>query len=201
MRLMIALLMVLVGIGFVCAGIPSPNAFYGDVYYSDGTLIQDNLELTAKISGEEFSSILLNGGYDVVIESENSGTVYFYIAGLEGAIGTQQFDAFAVTELDFTTELVNPASAGSNPSTNPSKKGSSSGSSTIRLIPDVGDDVTPSSITGVVQTIDLEDDEQNSGVTGAVVGGIGTGQILVLAFGGLVLILGAVVIALGVRKR
>lgn len=117
-------------IGLVSA-IPLPHAFYGNVYYSDGTPIQENLIITAKLGDFNDSSVIKNGkyGYEdtLIVKSESTnGTVYFYIDGLNEPIKNYTFKAFEITKLDFTTDLEKPVNGtDSEPETSPEDSDSS----------------------------------------------------------------------------
>jgi len=93
---------------FVLAIPPIPHAFEGNVYYSDGiTLIGEGYIITAMIGDFEISADIINGKYDLMVESDG-GTIEFYISEQTEAIGNYPFASSHITELDFTTELVNP---------------------------------------------------------------------------------------------
>ena len=200
-------LMVLLVIGIGSAVIPSPHGFEGNIYYSDGTLIQENLGITAKINSVLVgSAVLSNGAYDLVVESESGGTIYFYIDGQSGEIGSYVFDAFAITELDFTTSLSNPDASssgsgggssggggggGSTSSSGGSGSSSSSSSSPIDL--GTNDNVE----TQEQEEISLKPTNQEaSGITGALIGfsesGIGIGFVFML----MVLFIGVAIVVL-----
>jgi len=98
-------------IGLVCAGISLPHAFNGKVEYSDGTNVQG--VLVAKINDVEVGRAdIVNGVYDLVVESENEELISFYFEG--ELIGTYVFDSFKVTELDFVIEIPNLNDDGDN---------------------------------------------------------------------------------------
>jgi hypothetical protein len=114
MKKIIFLLLIFLSVGFVLAAPNNPHGFYGKVYYSDGSLITQNLKITAVVGGYSTNFILENGYYDLVVEGTDNAEVYFYIEGLTNSIGNYDFESFAVTELDFTTSLTNPNSGSSS---------------------------------------------------------------------------------------
>lgn len=79
--------------------IPSPHGFYGSISYSNGTSIENGIIL-AKINEDLVgSSNIIDGSYDLVVESEYGGLIYFYFK--DELIGNYTFEAFEVTELNF----------------------------------------------------------------------------------------------------
>jgi len=165
-------------IGTVFASMPLPHAFHGIVTYSDGTLIQESLEITAKINNEEVgSSNIINGKYDLVVESESEGeTIYFYIEGLTEAIKTDKFESFEITELDFATTLTNPNITPVNPPSSNSGGSGSSGSgggnspnNPIIILNKTGDDEVINNEEN--KTINLNETEKTTSpkITGAVI--------------------------------
>jgi len=192
--------MVLFVVGLVSA-IPSPHAFYGEVYYSDGVLIGEGLDITASINGNNKTDTLVNGAYDLVVESESGGIVYFYIEGLTGMIGSYTFDSFAVTEFDFTTALSNPNTSGEEEDdTDESSGGTSSsggGSSS-------SDDVDYEEYGGEIFegnnfVPDLETQEISAGITGGTIGISDFNKVL--GAGGVVLILVLLIMILIIKSR
>ena len=160
------------------SAVPLPHAFQGEVKYSDGTLIQESLEITAKLGVSVENSTLNNGVYDLIVKSESEGgTIEFFIEDLTDRIGVFTFKSFEITELDFTTTLENPnqessdddsgGSSGGGGST--SSGGTSSGSSTIFLEDSVVDDLANN-----VQIINFDEDQEETrtspGITGGVIG-------------------------------
>jgi hypothetical protein len=183
MRKQIACLMALFVLGLASATIPTPHGFYGEVDYSDGTLIQESLTITAKISGTIVgNSNLVNGAYDLVVESENGGTIDFYVDGQSNSIGNYIFTGFAVTELNFTTSLANPNQATSSSSSSGSSSGGGGGggrSSSSSSGTTVSTQTTDNSINlntetennGNINLISNENQKKtNPGITGAVIG-------------------------------
>jgi hypothetical protein len=103
-----------------------PQAFNGYVLYSDGNPVQESLKLRAELNGFNKTVALQSGYFDIVVQSDDSkGTVYFFLEGL-GQISEQPFQPFEVTEIDFTTTLVNPNGGGSSSSGSTSGGGGSS---------------------------------------------------------------------------
>jgi len=191
MKKQIIFLMVLFVVGMVSA-ISMPHAFYGEVYYSDGVLIQENLEITANIDGVEETSSVVGGLYDLVVESEDDATVYFYIDGLTESIGSYTFESFAVTELDFTTELSNPNSE-DDTETSSSRRGSSS--SSLNTYEEYYE------VSKVNNLQDLEIQEISSGITGSAIGVSDFNKVLGIGSVGLILILLILFIIIKNRKH
>lgn len=196
MRKEITCLLVLFIIGLGSAVIPTPHGFEGNVYYSDGTLIQPSLEITAKINDvEKGGDSLSNGAYDLVVESESGGTIYFYIDGQSSSIGNYVFDSFAITELDFATLLSNPDTedTSSSSSTTSSGGGSSGGSSSSNSIITLE---TNDNVEQEPEQISLAGSQKTSGITGGAIGfsesGIGVGIISAL----IIIFIGAAVVVL-----
>lgn len=87
-------------IGIVSA-VSAPHGFYGGVAYSNGTSAGGTV--TAKIENVVVgNSVISNGLYDLVVEAD-AGIVYFYLGN--DLIGNYTFDAFDVTELNFTIDV------------------------------------------------------------------------------------------------
>jgi len=171
-------------IGMVSA-ISMPHAFYGEVHYSNGVLVQDGLTITANIDGVEETSPVVGGLHDLVVESEDDATVYFYIDGLTEAIGSYTFESFAVTELDFTTVLSNPNSE-EDDDTDSSSSGSSSGrgSSSSNNIYEDYEKISEEDNSFAVETQKI-----SSGITGSAIGVSGFNNLLGIVGGVLVLVL------------
>jgi len=94
-------------ISFVSA-ISYPHAFHGTIVYSNGTIIQEGT-ITAKINELEVGSCnIVNGLYDLVVESDNNELIYFYIQEKEESIGNYKSKAFEITELNFIIETQEP---------------------------------------------------------------------------------------------
>ncbi len=193
--------LLLLSSSFVFAGVPTttPQAFNGTVTYSDGNLILDNLEIRTELGDYENTFVLQNGVYDLVVESETGeGVVYFYIEGLTEPIGNSDFVSFEITELDFTTDLVNPNhDSGGSPGGNGGSPGggSPSGGSPRRS-------TTPND-EGVIV---LDEQEENEEIDNEVIDtgerDVGTGLGAVLGFvksiKGIGLAFGLIIIALGI---
>ncbi len=98
--LVIIILCLILLIGVVSAiPIPSPHGFHGSISYSNGTLIEEGT-IIAKINEDlAGSSDIIDGSYDLVVESEYGGLIYFYFK--DELIGNYTFNAFEVTELNF----------------------------------------------------------------------------------------------------
>lgn len=179
------------------SAISTPHAFHGEVYYSDGVLIQENLEINASVNGFEDSSIIENGAYDLVVEGGNGDVVYFYIEGLTESIGTYVFEEHGITELNFTTSLTNPNLSGDDDSedSGSSNEGSSRSSSFIPS-PDSPPIKTPNQGYQEEQEIDLDSDKKTgSGITGSTIGFFELGiELVVIIFTILVITIGVIVI-------
>ena len=110
----------------IVAAVQLPHAFEGQVNNQNGEGLDG--VITAEMEGVVVaSSGIINGIYDLVVESENGGTIDFYIQGQSGTIGNYVFTGFAVTELDFTVQVSNSSSGGTG-SSDSSSSSSSSGS-------------------------------------------------------------------------
>ena len=115
------------------AAVQLPHAFNGLVNNQNGEGI--NGTITAKINGLIVaSSGIINGAYDLVVESENGGTIDFFIDSQSGSIGNHIFTGFAVTELDFTVEVENSSESGGGGSGGSSSSSSSSSNAGIRNV-------------------------------------------------------------------
>jgi len=107
------------------SAIPLPHAFYGNVKYSNG----ENVEgmITAKIDESIVGSCdIIDGEYNLVVESEYGGLIYFYLEGENESVGTFLFDSFEVTELNFIIEIPESPPENETDSTSRSRRGSSS---------------------------------------------------------------------------
>jgi len=206
MKKQIICLMVLFVIGMVSA-ISTPHAFYGEVYYSDGVLIEEGLEIRTEINENDETSTLVNGEYDLVVESDSGGLVYFYIEGLTEPIGTREFESFAITELDFTTLLSNPNfeedddTGGGGSSGGGSSGGGSSGGGSSP-INNIYDEEYPQRVfekNNLVQ--DLETQKISSGITGSAIGVSDFNKILGIGSIGLILVLLITLIIIKSRKH
>jgi len=200
----------LIGIVSSIPSIPHiPHAFYGNVYYSDGTtLIEDGYIITAIIGDFEISAEIINGKYDLMVES-NGGTIEFYISGQTEPIETFTFEFGQVTELNLTTNLTNTNnssennSSSSSSSSTSSKRGSSggsgpSGSSTDDII---NLNYKTSSLEGIGSIKTNESSEKiSSGITGSVINFIGSGKVAI-TFISLIGILIAFIAVKKLRKK
>jgi len=130
----LTILIILLSIGFISAIGDLPHGFYGEVYYSDESLIHENLIITAELGNFSDTCIIQNGTYGygedtLIVQSENKGgIVYFYIQGVVEPIANFSFQILNVTELNLITPLISPnLSIENNDSTNHTNSGSSSG--------------------------------------------------------------------------
>ncbi|MBU1252634.1 MAG: hypothetical protein KJ905_02490 [Nanoarchaeota archaeon] len=198
----------------LASAIPSPHAFNGNVYYSDGTsLLQENLEVTAELGDFEVSSMVTNGGYDLIVESDAGGTIYFFITkenGVYEEIRNYTFKSFEITELDLVTSIIKPVPpvappANNPPTSSPSSSGGSSGSSgsstttidnTIQLNGEESSNSDGSNGENINLSLNEEEilGRKNPGITGAAIGFIKSGTGMGLIFTLLVLGAGAVII-------
>ncbi len=195
--------LLLLSSSFVLADIPiTPHGFYGNVYYADGNLILESLEIRAEFGDYENTFVLTGGAYDLVVQSENyEGKVYFYLEGLTDSIGSYDFLSFEITELDFTTTLVNPnPDSGGSPGGNGDSPGGGSpsgGSPSSSTTPnDEGIIVLDEQEDEEEEVVDEPEvvDEQTVGTgTGAVVGFIKSAKGIGLGIGLMFLIAGSVV--------
>jgi len=97
-KILFSLLIIISLVSLILAlPVPSPHAFYGEIRDTNGFLVDGNL--TAKILenlvGE---TLVINGSYDFIVESEQEGLVLFYFEG--ELIGDYEFEEFGVTNLD-----------------------------------------------------------------------------------------------------
>ncbi len=84
-------------VNFVSA-IPLPHAFYGTVTYSNGE--NANGIVAAKINDINVGeSTIVGGSYNLVVNSEYGGMIYFYLDN--NILGNYTFSRFSVTELNF----------------------------------------------------------------------------------------------------
>ena len=186
-------LMILFLIGLISA-ITYPHAFYGTVTYSDGTLIQENLIITARLGDFEDTCIIQDGKYGynesaLIVESETGGDIYFYIQGVNELIETFPFEALNITELNLTTNITNPNS--SNESNDSSENNESSDSSTSSGSGGYGggsfsldDNVIKlnykTSSLGEINSVKINETETNPGITGSVIGFMNSGKGIVV---------------------
>jgi len=92
------------------SAIPLPHAFYGTVKYSNGGFIEEGT-IVAQIDNITVGNTeIINGSYDLIVESEYGGLIYFYLGGENESIGTFLFDSFEITELNFMIEIPEPES-------------------------------------------------------------------------------------------
>ena len=104
--------------------IPSPHAFYGNVKYSNGESVEG--VIVAKMDDFMVGSCDIVGGfYDLIMESEYGGLIYFYLEGTDESIGNYTFQAFEVTELNFIIEIPESPPENEIDSTSRSRRGSS----------------------------------------------------------------------------
>ena len=91
-------------IGVVSAiPIPSPHGFHGIISYSNGTLIEEGTILAKINEGLVGSSDIIDGSYDLIVESEYGEIINFYFE--DELIGNYTFKAFEVTELNFVINI------------------------------------------------------------------------------------------------
>jgi len=183
-------LVILLSIGLVSADFPSiPHVFHGHVYYSDGNLIQESFEITAKINDEEVgSSEIVNGEYDLAVAFETGKTIYFYIEGITKPIENYTFQELGRTELNLIINITNPNnssennSSSSSSSSTSSKRGSSGGSGPSGSSNDniINLDYKTSSLEGIGSIKTNESSEKtSSGITGSVIDFIGSGKVAI----------------------
>ena len=209
MRKLCYVLLVLVFVSLVLAGPSSPHGFFGDVKYSDGTGVDG--VLVAKIGGVEVGrSDVVAGFYDLIVESENDGKVDFYLDGSSGVLGSFDFSAFEISEVDFVVGVVAPGGEDSGDdggSSGGGGSGSSSGRGSSGRVTsfDSGDAVVLNGEDSVLGDSILlnesEEKEENfvSVITGAVGGVVGSAGGAVAVVFVLVVIGGFVVFR--VRKK
>lgn len=85
--------------------IPSPHAFYGNVKYSNGILIEEGTIIAQIANITVGNSEIINGSYDLIVESDYGEIIYFYLEGKKESLGNYMFQAFEVTELNFIIEI------------------------------------------------------------------------------------------------
>jgi len=106
------ILLIIIGIfliGVISAiPIPSPHGFYGTVDYSNGLSLEEGTIITQIDNLTVGSCEIVNGAYDLVVESEYGGVIYFYLEGKSEVLETFVFKAFEVTELNFIIEIPEP---------------------------------------------------------------------------------------------
>lgn len=143
-------------IGLVSA-VPLPHAFHGTVTYSSGGNV--NGEVVAKIGAvEKGSANIINGVYDLIVETEESGLIYFYIEGNDSKLAEKQFTAFDITELNLI--VPKEISSSSSNSNSPGGGGGSGSSSITTISPTTGTifAVSESQITdGIIKEIKASD--------------------------------------------
>ncbi len=195
--------LVLLCISLVVAVSTTPHGFHGNVYYSDGTLISKSLEITADLDGELETVVLSNGVYDLVVESESGGMINFYIEGLTEPIGSYDFDSFEITDLDFTTALINPNPGSGDDDDDDNGGGGGGGGSNPPILPnDDGIIVLSDSGEEEILTIgELNEIEERTGTgLGAVIGFVTSGKGIGLMIGLVVVVLAGVVFIIQRRK-
>lgn len=191
---------------FVLAAPMFPHGFYGNVYYSDGNLITENLQLRAEIDGEVYSCVLSNGKYDLVVEYDDEGEdiiVNFYIQGLTSPIGNHEFEFFEITELNFYTALTNPNS--NSPSTSGDSGGGggggSSGSSDTQVSPNDEGIIDLSNSDGELPETEKIENNKNAGTfLGAVLGFVKSEKGVALLSGLFVAVLAATFLIIQKKK-
>ena len=207
-KLILSSLVILFLVGLISASNPLPHAFYGNVEYTNGTLVE-NGKITANINGVEVgNSEIVNGAYDLVAESDNElETIYFYFDGLDASIETFLFESFEITELNFVIEV-------SSESGGDSHGGSNNDDSSTSNNDDDDSSSSPSSSKTPIQTtsndnLNSEDAEISSnenqkttspGITGGVIGFAKTGKGIGLIFGLLIIVLGIEIITISRKK-
>ena len=85
--------------------VPSPHAFYGNVDYSNGQSLEGETIITQINNLTVGSCEIVNGKYDLVVESEYGGLIYFYLEGKNEPLETFVFKAFEITELNLIIEI------------------------------------------------------------------------------------------------
>ena len=101
-------LLIIIGIFLIsivsAVPVPSPHAFYGTVDYSNGKPVEGTIitQIDNLIVG---SCEIVNGAYDLVVESEYGGVIYFYLEGKSEVLETFVFKAFKITELNLIVEI------------------------------------------------------------------------------------------------
>ena len=200
--------LVLLAGSVLAAGPSPPHAFYGEVKYSNGTLFQQGA-IIAKISSQEAgASEILNGAYDLIVESDTDGAeISFYLQGKAEAIKTFVFEAFEITELDLIigeegSEDEEDDSDSGDSSSGGSSRSSSRRSSDGAIILNSNSDmpVTQGEDEGEISLTSFEQEEEQNGffptITGAVIGTLGkTGTVLISAII-IVLIIGLGIVVL-----
>jgi len=106
--------------------IPSPHAFFGNVEYSNGILIEEGTIIAQIANITVGNSEIINGSYDLIVESEYGGLTYFYLGGKNEPIGAFLFDSFEITELNFIIEIPESPLENETDSTSRSRHKSSS---------------------------------------------------------------------------
>ena len=191
-------------IGFVSA-MSSPHGFSGKVYYSDGSTLMDSGTITAKIGDFEINSDINSDGlYDLVVESQNDGTVEFYFSGEIEAVEKYEFESFEVTELNIVTNieaLVVDDEINTNKNSGGGSSGSGSSSNSnenvIDLTPNVEDNQEDKQNEGEEISEKKEEitrENIDSGITGAVIGFAKSGKgIVTLVFATLIVVAGGMI--------
>lgn len=158
-----------------------PHAFRGNVKYSDGTAVQEGV-IIAKINAQQVgTSDIIKGVYDLVAESEEQGTVYFYIQGKTEAIAEYTFKEFEITELDLEIPKPSYHSSGS-PSSSSSNNNNQDNQDAINL--DQQNNLDNQNLPQEIITLSNNQLPQtSSGITGAITGALGTpGAIIISIF-------------------
>jgi len=90
------------------SAVPSPHGFYGTVSNSNGKIIEDGIiiaEINELVVGV---GDVINGTYDLTVESEYGGMIYFYFEGKMEPIANYTFDGFEITELNLIIPVLIP---------------------------------------------------------------------------------------------
>lgn len=206
--------LVLLAGSVLAAGPSPPHAFYGDVRYSNGTFVQEGVIIAEINSQEAGASDIVNGAYDLIVESDTDGAlISFYLQGESEAIETAIFEKFEVTELDLIIgeeeseddeeEEDNDNDGGSSGGRRGSSSSSSSSDGAIILNSNSDIPAIQGADNGDISLTSSEQGEGQKGffpsITGAVIGTLGkTGTVLISA------IIIALVVGLGfvvLKKR
>ncbi len=112
-------LLILSSISFFSASILYPHGFEGNVFYSDGGLVKEPLEIWAEMDDIVRDRVVLsNGLYSLVVNGERTGTsriINFFIEGHTEPIGSHVFEPyFTLTQLDFVIPLQSVPPSGEN---------------------------------------------------------------------------------------
>ncbi len=104
--LIIILIVTLIFLINSVSAISFPHAFYGEVNYSNGEKVNTG-EIITKINENIVgSTVILDGEYNLIIESEYGGLIKFYFNNEN--LGNYTFKEFEVTRLDFIINIEQP---------------------------------------------------------------------------------------------